>query len=121
MVMGWRGEGTDPKIAILGACLPGASPGSEPRLERASQPLGTCLKIKDPQIVQFRSIRFYHSKPSFGVRLAFGTEMDGKLAKHLGFNQISSNLHQVFPRSHISTRKISYRIPTGLRSFSHTT
>lgn len=29
-----------PKIAIVGACLPGASPSSEPRLERAHQPLG---------------------------------------------------------------------------------
>lgn len=76
-----------------------------------------CWEIRDLQIVWVRSIRFYHTILSFCERVAFDTKMNGKLAKCLGFNQISSSLNQFFPRSHVSARNISYVIPASSRSF----
>lgn len=51
------------------------------------------------------------------MRVAFGTKMNGKVAKYLGFNQISSDLHQLFPRSRAGTRKISHVIPDACDPF----
>lgn len=76
-----------------------------------------CWKIKEPWIVWVKSMRFYQSRLLICVRVAFDTKINAKSAKYLGFNQISSSLHQLFPRSCVSTKKISCVIPACLWSF----
>ena len=56
-----------------------------------------------------RSVRFYHSRLSFCVRVAFDTKMNGKLAKYFVFYQISGNLHQFFPRAILAQGRSAVR------------